>query len=112
MNVCLADPTGFNPGFGQGFNSISSVPPVPPLPSSPVSNTNPANIFAQMKSGTFANDNDSAAQDADKYNALRPNRKYMTPPSHITVNNFAIAALIPQATGWGGYQGSFGGGYR
>ena len=73
------DPTGFNPGFGQspfggnGFNASAPPPPVPPLPSQPSVNTNPANIFAQMKSGTFAQDD--APQSADKYDALRPNRE-------------------------------------
>lgn len=34
-------------------------PPPPPMPNNNASanNTNPANIFAQMKSGTFGNDN-------------------------------------------------------
>lgn len=47
---------------------------MPPLPSQPSVNTNPANIFAQMKSGTFAQD-DNASQSSDKYDALRPNRE-------------------------------------
>lgn len=33
-------------------------------------NAAPANIFAQMKAGTFASDDD-APQSADKYDALR-----------------------------------------
>ncbi|KAF5369879.1 hypothetical protein D9758_001079 [Tetrapyrgos nigripes] len=90
----MSNPTGFNPGFGQFNSGISSPPPVPPLPSN-ANNTNnnsanPANIFAQMKSGTFATENDnSAPQGADKYNALRP-----------------------QPTGWGTFgQGPYVGGY-
>ncbi|KAF5387639.1 hypothetical protein D9615_000383 [Tricholomella constricta] len=77
--------TGFNPNFGQSpfNNSISPPLPVPPLPSSLPSspsvtnNTSPANIFAQMKSGTFATDSNNNQ-----------------PP------------LTAQATGWGQpYQG-------
>ncbi|RDB22766.1 Actin cytoskeleton-regulatory complex protein SLA1 [Hypsizygus marmoreus] len=74
--------TGFNPNFGQSpFNSASSPPPpIPPLPSN-TNNTSPANIFAQMKSGTFATDNNSNPQ-----------------PSVLTA----------QATGWGQpYQGGY-----
>ena len=65
-----------NTGFGSPFANAAPPPPVPPLPSQPAVNTNPANIFAQMKSGTFAQD-DSAPQGADKYDALRPNRKFL-----------------------------------
>ncbi|KAG6817462.1 hypothetical protein H0H87_008630 [Tephrocybe sp. NHM501043] len=61
--------TGFNPNFGQSPLNNSSPspfnntpPPVPPLPSSSTTNTSPANIFAQMKSGTFATDNNSNMQ--------------------------------------------------
>jgi hypothetical protein len=65
----LLDPTGFNAGgFGQspfGNHMAVAVPPVPPLPksNSNSNNTTPANVFAQMKAGTFAN-NESAAQPA------------------------------------------------
>ncbi|KAK7049547.1 cytoskeletal protein binding protein [Paramarasmius palmivorus] len=107
----MSNPTGFNPSpnFGQSpfnqspfnqspFNNpISSPPPVPPLPSSnapSTTDTSPANIFAQMKSGTFANDNQSGPQGSDKYDALRPN------------------PMVPQATGWGNFQGSSFVGYR
>ncbi|KDQ64469.1 hypothetical protein JAAARDRAFT_75108 [Jaapia argillacea MUCL 33604] len=88
-----SNPTGFNPGFGQF--SASGLPPVPPLPNAPSKDTSPANVFAQMKSGSFASGNDSGApQTADKYDALRPNS---TP-------------IPAQVTGWGyptmtGYQG-------
>ncbi|KAG6854760.1 hypothetical protein C0991_001187 [Blastosporella zonata] len=68
----LTEYTGFNPNFGQSpFNNPSSPspfsnssPPVPPLPSttSAATNTSPANIFAQMKSGTFATDNNTNIQ--------------------------------------------------
>ncbi|KAH9951730.1 hypothetical protein B0H21DRAFT_684274 [Amylocystis lapponica] len=91
-----SNPTGFNPGFGQMAynNGVNSQPPLAP-PSQPAApNTTPANIFAQMKSGTFAND--SAPQGADKYDALRPN------PSPLTA----------QPTGWfqgmNGFQGGYG----
>ncbi|KAF9247275.1 hypothetical protein BU15DRAFT_38630 [Melanogaster broomeanus] len=85
------NPTGFSP-YGQSpFNNIVSTPsPVPSLAlsgtssNSTVSNTSPANVFAQMKSGTFAPENElSGPQHAMKYDALRVNW------------------LAPQATGWG-----------
>ncbi|KAG2118784.1 uncharacterized protein F5147DRAFT_801061 [Suillus discolor] len=69
------------------FNNVVSSPP--PIPSSysqsnTSSNTTPANIFAQMKSGTFASGNEhSGPQQAETYNALRVNR------------------FVPQTTGWG-----------
>jgi len=85
-----SNPTGFNPGFGQ-FNGVSP-PPVPPLPSS--NNVSPANIFAQMKSGTFASGNENTnPQSSDKYDALRPNY------------------VQAQPTGWGYQNGNFQGGY-
>ncbi|KAI0092053.1 hypothetical protein BDY19DRAFT_928131 [Irpex rosettiformis] len=55
-----SNPTGFNPSFSQ----ISSPPPQPQPQSV---NTNPANVFAQMKSGTFGTDNNSAPKDASMY---------------------------------------------
>ncbi|KAF7301643.1 hypothetical protein MIND_00729800 [Mycena indigotica] len=90
-------------GFAQSpFNNVSpfsnpgfaSPPPVPPLPSSTpqTNNTSPANIFAQMKSGTFGTEDGGAPQSADRYDALRPN------------------PMVAQPTGWvGGYQNGFGG---
>ncbi|KAF9481963.1 hypothetical protein BDN70DRAFT_829987 [Pholiota conissans] len=50
--------TGFNPPLGPSIFGPGPASP-PPLPSNPSNNTSPANIFAQMKSGTFANDNDN-----------------------------------------------------
>ncbi|RDX55445.1 hypothetical protein OH76DRAFT_1396833 [Lentinus brumalis] len=102
FNPIQSNPTGFNPGYGQspfGGNGYSATPPppAPPLPSQSSVNTNPANIFAQMKSGTFAQD-EPGPQGAEKYDALRPN------PTPLTV----------QSTGWGGYGGGmngFQGGY-
>ncbi|KAH9072330.1 hypothetical protein EDB83DRAFT_2541595 [Lactarius deliciosus] len=85
-------PTGFNPGFGQP--SYGS--PAPPLPGgSAPKDTNPANVFAAMKAGTFAND--SAPQSADKYAALRAD------PSP--------SPLSAQPTGWGfpGFPGGYSG---
>ncbi|KAG6919410.1 hypothetical protein DXG01_006293 [Tephrocybe rancida] len=80
--------TGFNPNYGQSpFNnpsppSFNTPPSFPPPASTPTTNTSPANIFAQMKSGTFANDNNTNTQ----------------PQS----------ALAAQPTGWGQpYQGGY-----
>ncbi|KAF8627174.1 hypothetical protein AX15_004492 [Amanita polypyramis BW_CC] len=80
--------TGFNPGAGQFIPNNFTAPPVPPLPSS-VANSNgnnnstsPANVFAQMKSGTFANEDNPQPQSAEKYDALRP------------------SPFIAQPTGW------------
>jgi len=38
-------------------------------------NTAPANVFAQMKAGTFAQNNDSEPQQGNRYDALRTNRE-------------------------------------
>jgi hypothetical protein len=106
FNPLQPNPTGFNPNFGAGMGGMlqpqptgfgqspfsngfsSPPPPVPPLPTSNSSNmnsTNPANIFAQMKSGTF--DNDSGPQDSNKYDALR------------------TGPVMTQPTGWMNYGG-------
>lgn len=66
---------------------MSSTPPVPPLPPSLQNpnnnnnnNTNPANVFAQMKSGTFANDNESSMpQDPSTYIYNRPSSILIDP---------------------------------
>lgn len=54
------DMTGFNPPPNQSnfnaFASMSSPPPLPLPPNQSTNNTSPANVFASMKSGTFAND--------------------------------------------------------
>lgn len=70
---------------------MNGIPSVPTLPTSApaVNNTSPANVFAQMKSGTFANDDNSGSQagasspeyscisshlsSPDRYDALRTN---------------------------------------
>jgi hypothetical protein len=59
----LSDPTGFNPGFGQSLfnNGLPSLSPAPPLSTPASSNTSPATIFAQMKSGTFASETDGTS---------------------------------------------------
>ncbi|KIY73779.1 hypothetical protein CYLTODRAFT_386449 [Cylindrobasidium torrendii FP15055 ss-10] len=67
------------------FGSFGAAPASPPQSTAP--STNPANIFAQMKSGTFAKD--EAPQNSNKYDALRPN-----------------SAMQPQMTGWGGGYGN------
>ncbi|KAL1747654.1 hypothetical protein HDZ31DRAFT_60987 [Schizophyllum fasciatum] len=88
-----SNPTGFNPNMGMSGNFTTSPPPLPSQ--TPQKDTSPANIFAQMKSGTFASD--SAPQDANKYDALRPQQPMMAQP-----------------TGWvgGGFQGGYGMGYQ
>jgi len=74
--------TGFNAPLGPSpFANPNGMASPPPLPSNPTNNTSPANVFAQMKSGTFANENDSSGFG-----------------SNLGLNN--------QATGWGQpYQG-------
>ncbi|KAF9649370.1 hypothetical protein BDM02DRAFT_3186395 [Thelephora ganbajun] len=85
----MSNPTGFpggGPGFGGvgGFGGVQSNPtgfpgmvggmiPFNPQPPQNQNNTAPANVFAQMKAGTFAQGNDSTAQPANKYDALRAN---------------------------------------
>jgi len=74
-----------NPANNAGNNFVNSLqnsasPFNPPNTSPPPENHNPANIFASMKAGAFAND--AAPQTSDKYDALRP-----------------------QPTGWNGLQG-------
>ncbi|KAG6378775.1 hypothetical protein JVT61DRAFT_13050 [Boletus reticuloceps] len=82
----LDGPTRFSP-FGQSpFNNIISAPS--PTPSNNNSSTSPANIFAQMKSGTFASGNEHATpQQADKYDVLRVNPQ--------------PTGWAPQPTNWG-----------
>ncbi|KAF8640053.1 hypothetical protein AX17_001295 [Amanita inopinata Kibby_2008] len=76
--------TGFNVNAGQlPLNNIATSPASPLSASNPSNNTSPANVFAQMKSGTFANEIDSSRpQPPDKYDALRP------------------SPLVSQSTGW------------
>jgi hypothetical protein len=103
MQPVQPNPTGV---FAQSpFNNVvSSPPPVPSLYSQPPppvpslysqpntsSNTTPANVFAQMKSGTFASGNEhSGPQQAEAYNALRVNPIAPQPTGYV-----------PQTTGWG-----------
>lgn len=59
--------TGFNPNVGPSVPNNFTLPPVPPLPisvpnSNGNNNTSPANVFAQMKSGTFANEDHTQPQ--------------------------------------------------
>ncbi|KAF8487578.1 hypothetical protein JB92DRAFT_3021974 [Gautieria morchelliformis] len=63
------NPTGFQPSFSQNGGLA---PPLagPPLAGPPQKDHSPANVFAQMKSGTFGDE--SVPQSADKYDALRP----------------------------------------
>ena len=102
--------TGFNPNVGPLGSNNFSLPPVPPLPisvpnSNSNNNTSPANVFAQMKSGTFANEDHSQPQSAgslaqfpatyfwpadlaDKYDSLRPARKYSSDLHRMTLMGF------------------------
>ncbi|KZT37659.1 hypothetical protein SISSUDRAFT_1048179 [Sistotremastrum suecicum HHB10207 ss-3] len=96
----LPQPTNSNLGNVNGFgggalgpgSTFGSYNPSPPAASPPPANNvhSPANVFAQMKSGTFAND--QAPQSSDKYDALR------------------MGPLTSQPTGWG-FQGN-GNGYN
>ncbi|KAG9018542.1 cytoskeletal protein binding protein [Tulasnella sp. 427] len=71
---------GFAPQFGGAnpgsnfLNSVSSQPTgmynAPPNVNPPPDNNSPANVFAAMKTGAFANA--SAPQSSDRYDALRP----------------------------------------
>ncbi|KAF9226523.1 hypothetical protein BS17DRAFT_775772 [Gyrodon lividus] len=103
------NPTGFS-SFGQSpFNNIVSTPSPVPSPAfsqtsnnGASSNTSPANVFAQMKFGTFASGNEqSEPQQAEKYDALRVNPQ--------------PTGWAPQATGWGlqnpntGFQSGYAG---
>jgi hypothetical protein len=59
----FAEPTGFNPGFGQAQFGNGLAPSMSPPAAGPgQKDTNPMNVFASMKAGTFAND--SAPQSA------------------------------------------------
>lgn len=134
------DPTGLPP-FGQStFNSMISTPsPTPSVPypqpqSSSNASTSPANIFAQMKSGTFAADNDHTTPQqaselslllafaiflvdafSDKYDALRVNRTLdqcqSKPIPDMEVFLAQPTGFVPQATGWvfqpSGYQSGY-----
>lgn len=98
------NPTGLPPLGQSPFNSVMPTPssatvmPYSQPPNSSNPSTSPANIFARMKSGTFATDNDhSAPQQAGKYDSLRVN---------------AHATFVPQPTGWnyqptGGYASGY-----
>ncbi|KAI0032388.1 hypothetical protein K488DRAFT_50036 [Vararia minispora EC-137] len=93
----VPQPTGFGSGFGAP-SPPSSVPPGPPqLPQNQGRDTTPANVFAQMKAGTFGDDSVSAPQSADKYNALRTNREHLFQPT-----GWGFAGV---PGGFNGYQG-------
>ena len=78
---CLTtlDPTGF-PGMGGGTIQFNPQPPQ----NQNQNNTAPANVFAQMKAGTFAQNDELAAQPANRYDALRTNRESATPTASTT----------------------------
>ena len=83
---CTEDVTGFP---NQGFGQVASPPPVPPLPQQNGNNTAPANVFAQMKSGTFGNE--SAPQTSSTY--LRQLRV----STHADSHNRQIRCSAPSA---------------
>jgi len=75
-------------------------------------NTAPANVFAQMKAGTFAQNEDLAAQPTNKYDALRANRESSAEPPiawrrGLTLT-FSLVALTAQPTGWFPGPGAYG----
>jgi hypothetical protein len=51
MSSIQSQPTGMPLNNGFSMNGFSTPPPA-----APSNNTSPANVFAQMKSGTFANE--------------------------------------------------------
>ena len=51
----FTEPTGFNPGFGQP-SFVNGIAPQQSSAGPAQKDTNPANVFASMKAGTFAND--------------------------------------------------------
>src|SRR5271155_381022 len=53
------EPTGFNASANSSLFSTPNGPTSFMPPPTSTNNTSPANVFAQMKSGTFANDNDN-----------------------------------------------------
>jgi hypothetical protein len=103
----VLDPTGF-PGMGGGTIQFNPQPPQ----NQAQNNTAPANVFAQMKAGTFAQNDDSAAQSANKYDALRTNREPATLFASITRRHgltLSLVALAVQPTGWIPGPGAYGG---
>ncbi|KAH9483050.1 Actin cytoskeleton-regulatory complex protein SLA1 [Psilocybe cubensis] len=67
--------TGFNPTPSNqssfpNFGGLSSPPPLPN--NNQTNNTSPANVFAQMKSGTFANDNENSSTGTNGLNGQTP----------------------------------------
>lgn len=103
--LAVLDPTGF-PGMG-GTTPFNPQPPQ----NQNQNNTAPANVFAQMKAGTFAQDNDSAVQPSIKYDALRPNRESTTlVASAIRSQGLTLSpvALAAQPTGWFPGPGAYG----
>jgi actin cytoskeleton-regulatory complex protein SLA1 len=69
----------------------------PPVPSNPTNNTSPANVFAQMKSGTFANDYDGSGLASNSGKIY-----FFTLP--VSISSFP--GINGQAPGWGqSYQG-------
>jgi hypothetical protein len=100
----ILDPTGF-PGTVVGTIPFNPQPP----PNQNQNNTAPANVFAQMKAGTFAQNNDSGVQPPNKYDALRTNRE-LAPSNPFVLEGliFPLVALAAQPTGWYPGPGAYG----
>jgi hypothetical protein len=99
------DPTGF-PGMVAGTIPFNPQPPQ----NQNQNHTAPANVFAQMKAGTFAQNNDSAAQNPERYDALRPNRELAVFVTLIAGYDLSLPplALAAQPTGWFPGPGTYG----
>ncbi|KAG8907243.1 cytoskeletal protein binding protein [Tulasnella sp. 403] len=97
LNAVQAQPTGM-------FNSTPSFNP----PSSTTENHSPANVFAAMKAGSFANA--AAPQNADKYDALRPQPTGWSSlqPQPTGFQGMLQPGMQPQPTG---FQPGFGTGF-
>ncbi|KAH8929679.1 hypothetical protein BT69DRAFT_1256049 [Atractiella rhizophila] len=121
----VSQPTGFTPTLVQPAQQpLKQFLPMPPSQQQNQANNakfQPANVFAQMKSGTFANDNNNAPQSAEKYDALRPQptgfvqpgfgapQQFQPQPTGFQpqMGAFGQNGMMPQQTGYPGFQRQF-----